>query len=128
MEDSIEVWEEKGRQGHEENDIPQPCFRSANQIKPGMLRNPPHTVLRTRIPSPNQQNLEFRAGELGSARPNVCCAGEQDAKRRPARSCGSTNEAKSESRIELTMSIDFGTEDHEFSTVYRRELCYFQEA
>jgi hypothetical protein len=114
MEDSIEVWEEKGRQGHEENDIPQPCFRPANQIKPGMLRNPPHTVLRTRIPSPNQKNLEFRAGKLGSARPNACFAGEEDAKRRPTRFCGTTTEAKHKTRIELTMSIGFSTEDHEF--------------
>jgi hypothetical protein len=114
MEDSTEAYEEKGRQGHEENDIPQPCFRSANQIKPGMLRNPPHTVLRTRISPPNQQNLKFRAGKLGSARPNACCAGEEDAKRRPTRCCSTTNEARSESRIELMMSIDFGTEDPEF--------------
>jgi hypothetical protein len=88
----------------------------------------PIPLLRTCIPSPNQQNLEFRAGKLGSARPNACCAGEQDAKRRPAHSCGSTSETKSESRMELTMSIDFGTENHEFSTVYRRNLCCFQEA
>jgi hypothetical protein len=96
MEDSIEVWEEKGRQGHGENDIPQPCFRSANQTKPGIPRNPPHTVLRTRISSPNQQNLEFSADKPGSARQSACFAGEEDTNRRPTRFCGTTNQAKPE--------------------------------